>query len=289
MIEDREGFPPGVPCWVDTSQPDPGAAVRFYGGLFGWEFENRMPAGAAGSYSVARLGGRDVAAIGSQPDGQPSAPSWNTYIGVENADDAAAKVVRAGGAVLAEAFDVSDAGRMGAFSDPAGAVFYVWQANKNKGAQIVNAPGSWNWSNLNTGDLEGSKSFYGAVFGWEFATVDFGRDVSVLCRLPGYGRFLEAFDPDLRARQAKAGVPPGFEDAVGWMVPLTGAPAITAVTPHWSVSFSVADADAIAERAAELGGEIVVPPFDVPPVRLAVLRDPQGAVFTVSRFSMPAG
>jgi len=43
------------------------------------------------------------------------------------------------------------------------------------------------------------------------------------------------------------------------------------------------------ERAAELGGEVVVPPFDVPPVRLAVLSDPQGAVFTVSKFSMPEG
>jgi predicted enzyme related to lactoylglutathione lyase len=41
------------------------------------------------------------------------------------------------------------------------------------------------------------------------------------------------------------------------------------------------------ERAAQLGGQVVVPPFDVPPVRMAVLSDPQGAVFTVSKFSMP--
>jgi predicted enzyme related to lactoylglutathione lyase len=287
MIEDREGFPPGVPCWVDTSQPDPGAAVRFYGDLFGWEFEHRMPAGGPGGYFVARLGGRDVAAVGAPVEGRSPTPVWNTYIRVDNADDAAARVVRAGGAVLAEPFDVSDAGRMGVAADPAGAVFCLWQAYRHKGAQLVNAPGSWNWSNLNTGDLEGSKSFYGAVFGWEFATVDFGRDATVLCRLPGYGRFLEAFDPDLRARQAKAGVPPGFEDAVGWMVPLASGPAVTAVTPHWSVSFSVADTDATVERAAQLGGQVVVPPFDVPPVRMAVLSDPQGAVFTVSKFSMP--
>jgi predicted enzyme related to lactoylglutathione lyase len=246
-----------------------------------------MPSGAAGGYFMARLGGRDVAGLGAPVDGQPSAPSWNTYMGVDNADEAAARVGRAGGRVLTEPFDVSDAGRMGVVADPAGAVFCLWQANRHKGAQLINAPGSWNWSNLNTGDLEGSKSFYGAVFGWEFATVGFGRDATVLCRLPGYGRFLEAFDPDLRARQAKAGVPPGFEDAVGWMVPLASTPAITAVTPHWSVSFSVADADATVERAAQLGGQVVVPAFDVPPVRKAVLTDPQGAVFTVSKFSMP--
>jgi predicted enzyme related to lactoylglutathione lyase len=287
MVEDREGFPPGVPCWVDTSQPDPEAAARFYAGLFGWEFEDRTPVGAPGRYFVARLGGRDVAAIGARVDGQSSSPVWNTYIGVDNADEAAARVVRASGKVLTEPFDVADAGRMGVVADPAGAVFGLWQAYRRKGAQLVNAPGSWNWSNLNTDDLEGSKSFYGEVFGWEFATVGFGGDVTVLCRLPGYGRFLEEFDPDLRERQAKAGVPPSFEDAVGWMVPLASAPAITAITPHWSVSFSVTDADATVKRAAQLQGEVVVPPFDVPPVRLAVLSDLQGAVFTVSKFSMP--
>lgn len=287
MVEDREGFPPGVPSWVDTSQPDPEAAVQFYAGLFGWEFEDRTPADSPGGYFVARLGGRDVAAVGAQVDRQLSRPVWNTHIGVDKADDAAARVVHAGGKVLTEPFDVSDAGRMGVVADPAGAVFCLWQAYRHKGAQLVNAPGSWNWSNLNTGDLEGSKAFYGAVFGWEFATVSFGRNATVLCRLPGYGRFLESFDPNLRERQAKAGVPPGFEDAVGWMVPLASAPAITAAAPHWSVSFSVADADATVERAAQLGGEIVVPPYDVPSVRMAVLSDPQGAVFTVSKFSMP--
>ncbi|MEA2502516.1 MAG: uncharacterized protein QOD01_2627 [Actinomycetota bacterium] len=88
MRDEREGFPPGVPCWVDTTQPDPEAAVGFYGDLFGWEFEN-MHADAPGRYFVAKLGGRDVAAIGSQPEGDPQTPSWNTYIAVDSADDAA--------------------------------------------------------------------------------------------------------------------------------------------------------------------------------------------------------
>jgi predicted enzyme related to lactoylglutathione lyase len=285
MRDEREGFPPGVPCWIDTSQPDPEAAVRFYGGLFGWEFEDRMPAGVSGGYFVAQLGGRDVAAIGSQPGGQSRTAGWNTYIGADNADDAAARVEGAGGRVLTEPFEVADAGRMGVFADPAGAVFCVWQANRHKGAQLVNAAGSWNWSNLYTGDLEGSRSFYGAVFGWQFDTLDVGGGSLALCRVPGYGDFLEAFDPDLRTRQANVGAPSGFEDAVAWMAPLASAPSATTVSPHWSVTFAVDDADAIAERAAQLGGVVVVPPHDAPPVRLAVLRDPQGAEFTVSRFA----
>jgi predicted enzyme related to lactoylglutathione lyase len=52
-VLDRDGYPPGVPSWIDTSQPDPDGAVRFYGGLFGWEFEDRMPPDAPGHYFIA--------------------------------------------------------------------------------------------------------------------------------------------------------------------------------------------------------------------------------------------
>ena len=69
-MPERDGYIPGVPCWVDTSQPDPEAAVDFYGGLFGWEFEDVMPPGSAGKYFIARLRGGDVAAVGSHPRGR---------------------------------------------------------------------------------------------------------------------------------------------------------------------------------------------------------------------------
>src|SRR5438067_11874800 len=91
-MPERDGYIPGVPCWVDTSQPDPQAAAEFYGGLFGWTFEDVMPPGAPGKYLVARLRGGDVAAVSAQPDGAPPAAVWNTYIWVESADAAAEKV-----------------------------------------------------------------------------------------------------------------------------------------------------------------------------------------------------
>ena len=50
------------------------------------------------------------------------------------------------------------------------------------------------------------------------------------------------------------------------------------------MTFAVDDADAIAERAAELGGQVVVPPFDAPWVRMTVITDPQGATFIASKF-----
>jgi predicted enzyme related to lactoylglutathione lyase len=279
MLE-RDGYLPGVPCWVDTNQPDPRAAVAFYGGLFGWEFQDAMPSGSGGNYFVARLRGGEVAAIGSQPEGAPPGAVWNTYIWVESADDAAVKVQRAGGRVIMEPFDVSDAGRMAVFADPEGAVFCAWQAKAHKGARIVNEPGSLNFNTLNTRDAAAAASFYRSVFGWE--TLDLGGGIK-MWRLQGYGDYLAERDPELRKRMAEtAAAPNGFEDVVAALNPIAGDQA--AVPAHWSVTFAVDDADATARRAAELGGQVVVPPFDAPWVRMTVITDPQGATFTASKF-----
>ena len=284
MLE-RHEYPPGVPCWIDTAQPDPEAATRFYGGLFGWEFENQMPADAPGSYFMARLQGLDVAAVGSQPDQGPPTPVWNTYVAVADADEIAAKVTKAGGSTLAEPFDVFEAGRMGIFSDPQGAVFSVWQAKETIGAQAVNEPGTWNFSDLNTRDTDGATAFYGDVFGWVAESVEGGGMAFSFLRLPGYGDFLvENVNPDLRAGQAEAGAPPGFEDVVAGLVPMTSDRFPDDVPPHWSVTFAVDDADASVARAEELGGTILAPPMDAGPTRITVVRDPQGATFTASRF-----
>jgi uncharacterized protein len=278
MLE-RDGYLPGVPCWVDTSQPDPEAAVDFYGGLFGWDFEDVMPPGSPGKYFVARLRGGDVAAVASQPEGAPPTPAWNTYVWVESADEAASKVRDAGGRVVTEPFDVTNAGMMAVFTDPEGAAFCVWQAKEHKGARVVNEPGSLNFNGLNTRDAEGAKGFYGSVFGWEILGLESGAEV---WRLPGYGDFLERSDPGLRKRMAEAGAPEGFEDVVATLNPI---PDDQPDTPaHWSVTFAVEDADATAERAAELGGKVVVPPFDAPWVRMTVIADPQGATFIASKF-----
>ena len=139
MLE-RTRYPAGVPCWVDTAQRDPRAAVAFYGGLFGWEFEDSMPPDSPVRYLLARLRGRDVAAVGSATDLGPPTPVWNTYISVESADETATRVTRADGQVINPPFDILEAGRMAVFADPAGATFCVWQPGEHKGAQLVNTP-----------------------------------------------------------------------------------------------------------------------------------------------------
>jgi uncharacterized protein len=277
-MPERDRYIPGVPCWVDTSQPDPDAAVAFYGELFGWELADVMPPDSDQKYFIARLGGRDVAGVGSVPPEAPPMATWNTYIWVDSADETAAKVRDAGGSVLAEPFDVMDSGRMAVLADPEGAVFCVWQPNQHRGAGVVNEPGSLNFNGLHTRNVEAAKAFYGTVFGWDTLEVDGGE----MWTLSAYGDHLEEGDPGLRERIVGFGVPARFADVVATINPLTDSEPDT--PPHWSVTFAVDDADAVAAKVSELGGKVIVPPFDAPWVRMTVVADPQGATFIASKF-----
>jgi predicted enzyme related to lactoylglutathione lyase len=273
-MPDRDGYIAGVPCWVDTSQPDPAAAAEFYAALFGWETEDVMPSESPVPYFMARIRGRDVAAISGQQQEGP--PSWNTYVQVDSADATAEKVREAGGSVLSEPFDVMASGRMAVFADPQGAVFCVWQPREHLGSRVVNEHGSVNFNDLRTSDVEGAKAFYGAVFGW--SALEMGGNF-FSWTLPGYGDHLEELDPGSRERMAEMGAPAGFADVVASL-----GSASAGEPSHWGVTFGVDDADAIAAKAGELGGKVVAPPFDAPWVRTTVIADPQGATFTANQF-----
>ncbi len=276
-MPERNGYIAGVPCWVDTAQPDPAAAAVFYGGLFGWEFEEAMPAGSPGSYLMARLRGGEVAAISSLPEGAPARAMWNTYIWVDSTDDAVARARAAGGAVLSEPFDVMDAGRMAMLADTEGAAFCVWQARRHKGARIVNEAGSLNFNVLSCRDLEAAKRFYGAVFGWTALDLGTGE----YWTLTTYGDYLEALTPGVRERAAAFGAP-GFADVLAAITVIADDNPADPV--QWGVTFSTDDTDATAARAVELGGTVVSPPVDAPYSRLTVIRDPQGAMFSATQF-----
>ena len=277
-MPERDGYIPGVPCWVDTSEPDPEAVIPFYRGLFGWEFENAMPEGAEGRYLIGRIRGGEAAAVGSIPEGAPTVPRWNTYICVASADETATKAREAGGAVAVEPFDVLDAGRMAVLTDPEGAEFCIWQAKARMGARIVNEHGSLNFNGLATRDREAAEAFYGAVFGWRTLELP----AAVMWTLPGYGEHLEENSPGLRDQMAQMGAPEGFIDVVASLDPIADDDRVTPA--HWSVTFGVDDADAAATRARELGGKVVSGPVDAPWTRMAVIEDPQGATFVASQF-----
>ena len=265
-MSERDQYPTGVPCWIDSAQPDPSSALGFYGPLLGWEFvgPGAMPGDPPGDYYVASVRGKDVAGISSRPPGASSRPAWMTYVAVDSADAIADRARDAGGTVVAEPFDAPPAGRMAVILDPAGAAFSVWEAGTRPGAQIVNEPSAWSMSILRTGDPEGAKAFYRALFGWE--AEPFAPEVT-LFRLPGYvgGEPAQPVPRDVVAAMTTAG-----DEA------------------SWGVDVWVDDADATAARASELGGTVHVGPHEIPGFRNAVIADPEGAVLSISQLLVPA-
>lgn len=276
-MSDARTYPAGVPCWIDTEQPDAPAARDFYTRVFDWTFTR-----AGESYWIATLHGQDVAGIGVADSG---AAEWNTYVAVDDAGEAAARLAAAGGRVTSEPVGVGRAGRMAIADDPTGAQLRIWQAGERPGAQLVNAAGAWNFSDLHTHDVQAAKAFYATVFGWACDGVDLEGDaVAAMWRRPGYGDHLEAtVDPDIRARQAAISAPPGFEDAIAWL-----ASSGPDETPHWHVTFAVADRDHVA-AVAEGCGATVVSSEDTQWTKTALIRDPQGAELTLSQFDPGAG
>jgi len=274
-MSERNGYIPGVPCWIDISAPNPQAATKFYSDLFGWEIENAMPEGADGEYFVGRIRGGDVAGIGSVMDGASRA-MWNSYVWVDSADEAAAKARNAGGTAT-DSFDVMTAGRMAVVTDPEGAAISLWQPKEHRGSKVVNEHGALNFNVLATRDLERAKAFYGAVFGWQSLPLP----SCTMWTLPGYGDHLEELNPGLREGMAGMGAPDGFIDVVA---AVNQMPANDTATARWDVTFAVDDVEATVKTAKELGANVVAGPFDAPWCRMAVIEDPQGATFTASQF-----
>jgi uncharacterized protein len=269
-------YPEGVTCWVDIEEADVEEAARFYGVLFDWTFIETEP---KLRYLVTRLEGQDAAGIGhlSATDNPlVRSPAWNTYISVRDIDEAAARIVAAGGRITEPASNLAEAALTASCVDTEGIPFRLWQATGRPGAQAANTPGAWNFSDLHTADPEAATAFYTRVFGWKFDDLGF----ATMIRLPGYGDHLAATsDPGIYERQSGDQVPPGFADAFGWL-----ATAQEAQPPHWHVTFTVADRDDSAEAAEQLGAT-VLSTADTDWTRDALIRDPQGAVFTLSQYS----
>ena len=272
-------YPSGVPCWIDIEPQDAGKAQEFYAGLFGWTFSDAMPPNAPGFYLIAQLDGQDIGAIGSPAPFSTGA--WNTYIAVDDVDAATLSAETAGGTVTGPPQGAGPAGRGAEVLDPTGARFRLWQARRRLGAQMVNAPGSWNFSDLHTAAPAAARAFYEPLFGWE--ADELGGGVA-MWRRPGYGDHLAStIDPGIVERQAAVSAPPGFADAIAWLAPLSEQEE-----PHWHVTFAVADRDDAVATAGKLGARVISGPHDDEWTKYAVVRDPQGAVLTLSQFDPKA-
>ncbi len=252
---ERTSYREGTPSWVDLMTSDPEGARAFYGGLFGWEFEID-PDPATMNYTSCRLNGKRVAGMGGQPAPAGMPTLWTTYFAVDDADKTAERIAEHGGAVQMAPMDVMDLGRMAIAADREGAMFGLWQGRQHIGAELVNQPGTFVWAELSTRDLDGGTAFYSEVLGQRWDDFDTG----------GQG-------PRYRVANVEGKVVGGA---------LQMGPEVPAEVPsNWGVYFGVEDADAAVAKATELGGSVQAPVFDTPQGPMAVLRDPQGGMFSV--------
>ncbi len=245
---------PGQPCWSELATHDWQGAKCFYRDLFGWEIADVALPGT--EFSMFTLDGDDLGAIYqvSEISADDSKTQWSIYFATEDVELTISKVVAAGGQLVMGPHDIGLAGRMAQLTDAEGAHFAVWQSNRHIGAKRRSEPGTLCWIELASRAPSAAHKFYSDVFGWDYRDSD-------ITDMP-YSEWLVS------------------GEAHGGMLEMT--PEWGDMPPHWMLYFQVLDCDDYALRAKKLGGTVCVPPTKIPGVgRFAVLKDPDGGVFSV--------
>ena len=241
--------------WHDLVTDDPAAARRFYGGLFDWSFEaTTHPNG--GDYTLILADGRYLGGIVEMPDPEDVDYSrWLAYLSVADVDRAVALTRERGGRAVAGPLELGEVGRVAAIVDPQGAVVGLLRSRYGDPVDTApGGPGAIVWNELLAADAADAAGFYGLLAGLQ--TVEEQRP-------GGIYRFLRAQGRD------RAGVMPmPAEDG----------------DPIWLTHFAVADVERAAERAAALGGTVLLAPDpDVRDGLFAVVSDPTGAILALQQ------
>ena len=255
-----EKYPHGTFSWADLASTDARQSKSFYTALMGWDTDD-IPIGNGAVYTMLKYDGATVAGLSQmQPDmaanGIPS--HWNNYVTVDDVDTLATQVSELGGTVIAPPMDVFENGRMMVLQDPGGAMLSLWQPRNHIGAKLVNTPGAMSWNQLSTRDVEKVSEFYSNLLGWQINKDEQQNYYYILNK----GRM-------------NGGVMP-MDENFGEM------------PSAWATYFSVADIDATAAKAQDLGGTLIMPVMDAGGNgRLAVIADPTGAVCTFIQLPKP--
>ncbi|MGP4098055.1 VOC family protein [Nonomuraea sp. KM90] len=248
----RSEYAPGVPCWVDLSSTDVGASARFYEEVLGWRAET-IDDPAAGGYGMFLHGDRKVAGLVPAMAGQPVS-TWDTFVATDDAEALADRVRQAGGTVAMKPTQVFEHGIVTVFRAPDGSFAAGWQAGDHPGAELVNEPVSFCWSELVTRDLPAAETFYPAVFGWDPRPLETPPGKYTEWHVGGH--------------------------AVGGMLEMD--PGYPAATPSfWMTYVAVADLDATTAAAERAGARMLVSGVDATPGRFSAFTDPHGATISI--------
>jgi uncharacterized protein len=255
LMQPPAGAHPGKVIWAELNTTDLPAAKKFYGGLFGWTFED-IRTGST-EYSVALLQGAPIAGlvritVGSS---QRQQSFWLTFISVRSVHATSRKIIDHGGRMLVAPRSYRHRGSQAVYADPQGAVFALLHSSSGDPPDVLPAPGEWIWSALLTREAAPEAAFYQNVFGYEvFELPEGDKPVHLLLSTEKYARAL-----------------------INEMPPEAGAQH-----PHWIDFLRVQSAAEAAAKAKTLGGRVLVEPRrDRQGGLMALLAGPDGAPFGV--------
>jgi len=246
MTVSASPWPAGVPGWADITVTELGPTQRFYGGLLGWQLSVGGP--ETGGYVTATVDGHVVA--GLKVADVPRPAGWCVYLATDDLAQSVARGVAAGATVVVDPVTVLDLGRLAVLADPTGAVVGLWESGTHTGWELTDVPGAFVWAEQMSHDPDAARRFYTELFGYEH------HDMSA---------------PDFTYTSLSVGGSPAA--GIGGYGPGAGD-----VPAAWTWYVGVEDADAIAPRVAELGGEVVSGPEDTPYGRMLLVRGPAGEV-----------
>jgi predicted enzyme related to lactoylglutathione lyase len=197
----------------------------------------------AGEGQIYSMAKRDGRHVAALFNDDRQPPHWNCYVTVASADETTQQANDLGATVMAEPFDVMEVGRMAVIADETGAALCLWEPRAHIGATLVNTPGSMTWNDLVTSDSETAVDFYGKLFGWTFE------------EMPDSGGYRVIYNGDR---------------SNGGIFPMDGP-------SNWMPYFGHEDVDRLVGEVETVYNG----PMQLPNGRVAVLGDPQGAVFAV--------
>ena len=229
---------PGKIIWRDLLTNDPAASQRFYGELFGWEFESIGEASnlrSNSAYTLIRHNGRliggmvDTLALNNRDD----ISQWVVLMAVEDLDARVAAVTANGGKVVAPPTDLQERGRLALVRDAEGALLGLLETRDGDPRDRDPEIGGFLWDELWTTDVRNAGAFYNKVAELtpDAVDIDTGQEAPVAYNL-------------LRA---------GETPRVGVMLkPLDG------LDPVWVSYIRVENPATITSRVADLGGRVIV-------------------------------
>jgi predicted enzyme related to lactoylglutathione lyase len=236
-------------CWYGIVSKDAEAAKAFYAATIGWEcMEHTFPNGETATMFAAA----DFPRVHLRAPEKNEACRWSSYLRVKDVDASTASCLANGGGVIMLPADIAP-GRMSVVTAPSGALLCLFHEADEEAA--MNAPageGSIHWTELHSNDADADVAWLKATFGFEIEEMTHPGGTYYMLNSGG---------------KPRGGVTKSLN---------------ATVVGRWLNWVHVGDVDATLIRAADAGGQAITEASDYPGVgRMAIVRDPTGAVFGV--------